>query len=146
MNEIIKEKPNHVLNVNHKSAYTDMDGRLIMQETFNDEEKSAAAQHQKKINHSKFRYMRPFSENQLAIQLIKYYQHKDALLNKKHTYKALNNLIGYNNLLMHYSEKIETLKKQLHETNPERLAKIETQRINDTRVVGAEIIKNGSCK
>lgn len=139
----IQEKPNHQLNVNSKSAYIDMDGRVRMQDQFNEEEKQAVAKHQLKNNYSKFKYMRPRSENIVAAELIRYFQQKDALLSNK--IDEINPKSKADTLEF-YDYKINELKKQLHEINPERLAKIEQQRINDTTVVGAEIIDSRSNK
>lgn len=96
-----------------------------------------------KINtNSKIRIMSVKSENRISVELIRYYQQKDALLTQKSEYEDLNNITAYKNLLSFYSEKIETLKKQLYEINPEKLKKIEQQRANDCTVNGAEIIAN----
>lgn len=77
------------------------------------------------------------SENQLAVELIRYYQQKEALTTQKEDYKKLNNLFGFNNTMLHYNETIVKLRKLLNESNPKRLEEIDIKRANDCTVTGA---------
>lgn len=77
------------------------------------------------------------SENQIIVELIRYYQQKDALKKQEETY---NNPISYVQLMNFYDENIVTYRKQLNEINPEKLTEIDTQRANDITVRGAEIL------
>lgn len=67
--------------------------------------------------------MRNLSENQLAVELIRYYQQKDALV----LIMAENPLLNDTNAitLNFYNDKIKEIRNHLETKHPERLAKID---------------------
>ena len=81
------------------------------------------------------------SENQIAVELIRYYQQKQALKAQEKTY---NNPRSFVNLMGFYNEKINSLRTQLNGLNKERLQEIDTQRSNDCTVKGAVEFKKQS--
>lgn len=78
------------------------------------------------------------TENQIAVELIKYYQQEQAL---REATEWDNNPEGKENTLNFYKGKIETLRKKLNEISPKRLQEIDTQRANDCTVNEAEVIQ-----
>lgn len=84
--------------------------------------------------------MRTISANKLATELIRYYQQKDALETQLPEYEKLNNLKGYNTTMAFYNDKINSLKVQLHETDSERLSRIEEQREANKTVTEAKAV------
>jgi hypothetical protein len=69
----------------------------------------------------------PRTENQLAVELIRYYQQKKALKLKKDSY---NNTKQYLLLMRFYDEKIKEFRRQLQIRNPERLQEIDAKADN----------------
>lgn len=83
---------------------------------------------QSKIKETKNVFVKTPSENRVALELIRYYQQKNAL--KANTKDAFNET-SKEQTLAFYDFKINSLKKKLHEINPERLQAIEQQAKND---------------
>lgn len=62
------------------------------------------------------------SENMLSVELLRYYQQKNALKLQEEEY---NNPISFVRLMQFYNEKINSLRKQLHEKAPSKLQEID---------------------
>ena len=76
------------------------------------------------------------SENQIFLELIRYYQQLKSLLASVDWPSEE----GRANTKSFYKENIERLRKQCHEANPKRLAELDANRANDCTVTEAEYI------
>jgi hypothetical protein len=76
--------------------------------------------------------MMPETANQLSIELIRYYQQKDALVLIMDENPLLNDT---NKITLNfYNDKIKSLRSRLKTKHPERLAKIDAQRKDDSAI------------
>ena len=121
--------------VNHKEVFEDNAGCIIARQPLTTEEAVAVSKHQQEELTPKHSKMQK-SENRITVEIIRYYQQLEALKPKKQEYINLKNAEGYTSLLRFYHEKIQTLRKQLDEINPDRLQEIDTQRANDCTIKG----------
>jgi hypothetical protein len=81
------------------------------------------------------------SENQLVVELTRYYQQKIALITEKAEYEKLNKIAGYNQLMSFYDEKIASYRKTLKARTPFRLDKIDKKFAKEIAVFDSEIIE-----
>lgn len=125
--------------VNNKEVYADQEGCIRETTPLTDLEKTTFLNHYKK-HVLKMNRNTP-SDKKLAVELISYYQRRENLLNEA---KGTRTATNFNSTLQHYNDKIATLRKQLHEINPGKLQKIDTQRANDCTVNSAEVITHRS--
>lgn len=135
----IKETNTNTFLVNNKEVYIDQEGCAIERQPLTLTEKQQFHTFLEKVLVSKGIFKeKDLITNKLSVELIRYYQQREALEIEKQKGAISNST--YDTTVKFYDYKINSLRKQIDERDPEKLRKIDANRANDLTVNEAETL------